>query len=581
MNWKKVTCYRLILCIGMTTLLFLFVMGRFELLLDIDDVGLRNILSGIYTGQPDAHTFFIYYLLAKMLSLLYLYMPDGYWYVWFLLAANYGSLVLILYRTVCRVKSHQKLVLFAELLVFAILWIRNLIMPEWTVSAGIMSATAIFWYATIPEETQKKHILGEYLIPLVLLVLAFNLRSSVAEMAIPFAMIVFLAKIYKGRWDKKNLWKKEFIFLLTCMLAVGVSILVNYLAYSSEEWKEQKKFSTYRANMIDRYGYPDYDEYEELYSENNISKEMYESIRYDYNFLMAGKGILTSDDLKELSEQAELSFYEEHPFGEWLQECFLKRWKEARGDTYRIYSIVFYAGMLVGAICAWKRKDKIKLLLIVGTIFIYEFFWIYLYYKNRMLWRVGCSLNILALAVMIAFLWDEQYVQRFILRKKTILPIIFTCSLLLGSSLSAAQRTNETEVSNAYLLQDTKRYCEQHKENVYFRHFYSFCNTITYKELIETGEERSAANFILPNGWSVILPMDSQYAPTGGKRELCSWIAEKDNIYFIIEKERAEPTCTRTENLFASRGFSCDLMLEDELNMINGKTIQIYHFICE
>lgn len=580
MDEKKVTRNSLIPCIGMAIALLLFVVGRFELLLGPDDVGMRNIISGIYTGKPDAYAYFIYYLLAKMLSLLYLCAPNGYWYVCFLIVVNYSSLVLIMYRTTHDLKSHRNLVLIIEVFIFVILWIQNLITLEWSVSAGIMSATAIFWYLTIPEQVEKKHIIGEYLIPLILLVLAYNLRHSVVEMAMPYAGIAFCIRIYKGRLNKKQSWKKEFIFLLVCVLAVGTSYLTNHLAYSSEAWKEADKFSEYRSNMFDRFGYLDYDTYKELYQKNKISREMYESIRYDYNFMMAGKGVLTSENLKELSEQTEASFYEKQSFLERVQDCFAKRWESARSDTYRIYSVFFYTGILAGVISAWKRKDKIKMLLLAGTVFIFEFMWIYLYYRNRLPSHVGYSLNIVAIAVATALLWDEQYVQQILKKKAVFLLLLFGISVVLGSRLSLMQSVNEKEVKNAAVLQEVKQYCEEKEENIYFRHFYSFNNSILYKELIESGEERSAANFIPPNGWSVILPMDNQYVPTGGRQELCSWISEKDNIYFMAEKGRAENACARTERLFASRGIACELVLEDELNIANGQTIQVYHFVC-
>ena len=50
------------LSIGTTCFLLLFVSLNYEPLLGPDDVGIRNILSGLYTGMPDAHTYFMRYV---------------------------------------------------------------------------------------------------------------------------------------------------------------------------------------------------------------------------------------------------------------------------------------------------------------------------------------------------------------------------------------------------------------------------------------------------------------------------------------------------------------------------------------
>ena len=137
---------------------------------------------------------------------------------------------------------------------------------------------------------------------------------------------------------------------------------------------------------------------------------------------------------------------------------------------------------------------------------------------------------------------------------------------------------NDKEANNAQLLVTVKRYCEEHPDNVYYRDFFSFNNSILYKELISERDEEKAANFIPANGWSVVVPLNNQFLPTDGDTDLCEWLQGQTNYYFLVDQNKAEDRCQRIEDLFSSRGITCDLVLVDTLTSPNDVTIGVYQF---
>lgn len=313
------------LSVGITFLVILFVSLNYEPLLGPDDVGIRNILSGIYTGTPEAHTYFMDYMLTKPLSMLYKWLPNIYWYVLFLALVNYGCFALILYRFLCEANRHKLSGIWSVTAGFLILWLPFVITLEWTSAAGILSATAIFWYATVPDWKSRKESLRDYIPSFILLFISCNLRNDVVFMAIPFAGVVFFWKLVHNRKILSiQFLRTQLLFAIMCLVIMGTSKMMDSFAYSSDIWKEADRFSEYRSTMYDRFGWPDYDTYKDIYVNNNISPEMYQSIKNDYNLMLSYKGVLSSDNFKQLSEIAEESFYLQNDTKSRLQNCVKK-----------------------------------------------------------------------------------------------------------------------------------------------------------------------------------------------------------------------------------------------------------------
>ena len=73
-----------------------------------DDVIMRDIASGAFTGTPDGHLFFVQYALGRTISSLYRINGRADWYGFFMAGAVFLSLAAILYRSLAEKKSWKR-----------------------------------------------------------------------------------------------------------------------------------------------------------------------------------------------------------------------------------------------------------------------------------------------------------------------------------------------------------------------------------------------------------------------------------------------------------------------------------------
>ena len=92
--------YNSILASGLLVYLFANLSGAFDFYFDInDDLVIRDILSGRYTGTPDGHTNQLLYPLGAFLAFCYKIFPASPVYSIFLMTALSVSLWMIVYKS--------------------------------------------------------------------------------------------------------------------------------------------------------------------------------------------------------------------------------------------------------------------------------------------------------------------------------------------------------------------------------------------------------------------------------------------------------------------------------------------------
>ena len=563
--------YSVCLSIGISLFLFIILSIKYGFFLGLDDIGIRDILSGLYTGEPCPYTFFMLYPLAKLLSLLYTWLPDIYWYLFFLIVANYGCLALVIYRVTCSLKKHKFVSAFIIVMCFLIMWMWRLIDLEWTATSAMLSATAIFWYATICLNENNRHEVIDYMIPIVLLTLAFNLRNLVAEMAIPFIGIIFLIRLFKKK-NKLFFLKREILFFLILGIIIMACYIVNLNAYSSDEWRDEVRYNGYRSMISDRYGYLDYNEWKLLFEKNGITKEMWDIISYDGNYMLATSGVIRSENMGEIANTTKTLFYNGKSKKDLLIESIKERMISINSDTYALYSIIFYVEMLISILSGILKKDKIQVFLTIALTIGFEIIWIWLYYGNRLPERVGISLYIIGISTGIGLLWQEHYFFKVFQSRGFCLMMVLVVLLITGKNIIYVnQKYAEYNYEDVLVL---KQYCEEHRENIYLKDYISLLGVE-----LQNGDEMTAANFVPSVPWESVKPIKNQYIPAGSDQELCNWISQQKNIYLIAKENRAEGLCDRQEALFASRGYKWKWVFEEEIS--SPKNIfYVYHGTC-
>ena len=112
-----------------------------------DDVLMKDILAGVYTGMPEGHNIQMLWPVSAFISLLYKLAPNLPCYGLFLCACQYGSIGLILCRSLsfCEKRWSKVLVSIVEIVLAAGLMLTPLIAVQYTITCTMLASCAAFF----------------------------------------------------------------------------------------------------------------------------------------------------------------------------------------------------------------------------------------------------------------------------------------------------------------------------------------------------------------------------------------------------------------------------------------------------
>lgn len=243
-----------------------------------DDVLIRDILSGVYTGEPEALTAQLLWPLSALLAGLYRVLPGVPVFGAFLWLCQSGSIFLILKRSLDAVSgsaapgkiraagtssvsgSLKKLCLsLLETLLIAACLLYHLVFVQYTVTAGLLATAAIFTFLTVRErEGERAVTFWLRCLPAALLFwLAFCLRSEMGLLLLPLAGVggiwKWAARAMRGPvFTGRN--AASFLGLFGLILAGVLACFgADRLACSDPEWQEFEALFDARTQVYDFY----------------------------------------------------------------------------------------------------------------------------------------------------------------------------------------------------------------------------------------------------------------------------------------------------------------------------------------
>ncbi len=265
---------------------------RFGLRYDLnDDILIKDILSGVYTGEPDAHTMQLLYPLAWVLRLFY-QAADGPVFGLFLFVCQAASIWAVAFRALgfLRTLSGKALALG----VLAAFWWGafggHLVFLQYTVTAGMLCGAAIFWVVTgQPESSPGKFLLGN-LPALLFYWTGFCLRSEMGLLLLPLAGVAGWCAWRRGARENGRFFGRACLLrypALAFVLAVGLAACLfgDSMGYRTEEWRTFRHFFDDRTELYDYHldVINDYEGNRQIYQRAGISREQQELLR-TYNF---------------------------------------------------------------------------------------------------------------------------------------------------------------------------------------------------------------------------------------------------------------------------------------------------------
>lgn len=504
-----------------------------------DDWGMYSILSGAYTGTPDAHVMFFLYPLSWLLSRLYTMWSAVPWYGLFQHTVQILCLFTVYRRIlrICRRRNPQASLLppalAAFLLLFFIVDLNVLAEAQYTTTAGLAAAAALFTFITSRINQSNAGFFLDNIPTLLLAWISFSMRQNIFYLMLPMAGMLWLCKwisAYKNEYEGTA--AKLLGFALLLISGMGLLWGANAAAYSSDEWSDFRKINHYRERVGDFYGWPEYEECPEDLQALGLDEEAYmyrksgaPHIGYD----------MTVSDWKQMHDLA--------------KRCYLARTslsKRLKKMAVSSVSVFFYqdgmqpANLLAGLlllltpILIFSTRNASALFAYLMYLFGRSVSWGYVLYEGRFPKRIVQPLItvdfLILLGIILAFnlLSPEDRRQYYVL-----LP------LLLCLSLFSVYVTRRDVAENYRIHEETWRelreYCRTHPDNFYIWTYGSGTLEHFYETPFGSGQD-AYQNFIYTN-WGVICnPNTQKKLDAQGIGDFGRDLVDSEHVYFILQE---------------------------------------------
>lgn len=506
-----------------------------------DDVLMKDILSGAYTGAPDGHNIQMLYPVSLFISLLYGIGSNIDWYGIFLLTCQYFCLGTIIYKTLKAGRNLEIKIIavIAETAVIFGFFGAHLIYVQYTVVCGLLAATAAF--AILTSEFPKGGMI-DAVISVAMLLIAFLIRSEMLLLMLP---MFFVTVLMKFAFSSKVM---SFIRLGTAIVIGLVLCLgIHKLAYSSSDWKEFNRFFDNRTELYDFQYIPDYEENKEFYDSIGLSEGEYQLL-VNYNFGLDDE--IDADVLIEVAEYADSIRGEENPVFTRLKESlvlYLYRLRSIgipRSYEYPMTDYPWNAGVILlyasAVILALTGYNKLRQLLLLVVLFITRSgLWLFIIYRGRDPVRITHPLyftEILILLGMILITADG----RMRIKTASLVALSLIGIISIPSVLGVIRNENlqrEEMLANYGALYD---YFRENEDSFFFLDVYSSVSyadevqyeVATYSEKMFYNVDNSVYNHDILGGWASKSPLSAKKLEQAGLFDVQTALIS-DGVYFV------------------------------------------------
>ena len=388
-----------------------------------DDALIQALSSGAFTGVPETHNIQMLFPGSLLLSLLYRLAGGIPWYGLLLLSLQALCVLLVLRQVFFRIRKGSDRVaaiILASGLFLTALY-QHFLFLTYTFTAGMLSATAVL---LILNDGDGKGTRGEKRkvaerepnnrpLAIILVVIAFCLRSELLLLTFPFVLLAFLFRV--DRFRRENGTGKGFLLygriLLWMMGLMAVCFLSDQIAYSRKDWREFRALFDARTRLYDFEQIPSYQENRKFYQTIGLA-ETEVTLLQNYNFALDSK--IDAEKIRLVAEEANRMEAKMHPPASRLKKAVsIYVWRlhhlvlpvsfrDSNTDmpylaiVLLLYLLVFVIMHRTGVL--WKL---VLLFLCRSTL------WTYMIYNGRIMNRVMHSLLLVELFFLIGMVLPE------------------------------------------------------------------------------------------------------------------------------------------------------------------------------
>ncbi len=508
-----------------------------------DDVMLRSIASGNYTGTPDAHLIYIMYPLGLIFKGLYRFFPDVLWYDCFMIFVHFLCIFLIIYKisSAFRYLSNKIVAMMISTAVLMIVDCSSIVFHQYTILSGVCAATGILWVALSDRKTDP---MTRKAVTIIMFLLSLWLRKQMFLLSVPVLLVVLILKSFDRDNDleDRRLEMRSLVAPGAVLLGlIALSFVIDGIPYSSDEWKAFKDYNHARAEVYDFNKLPDYASNADLYESLGLKERDYAVLQeYDVALLDG----IDAGTYEALANRADIIKKErermENPIFNAVVDAvsYILNEDDHIGGALTIISLILIVFLLI--------RGKRLAGLLTFAVLLYQWCFIVLFtYLERLPKHVSHGFYMIELMTLAGILVrvlvkSEQRraeslsdVDSSKLRpvKLVICAVLMMVLGIIGlfvlrnlSYDSAARRCKAKEWA------EMNRYFNSNTQNVYI------INTSCYATmpgLMFDGKEAEAPNLIKAGNWTLESPLDdihNERLISGSVRDA---LIHDDNVFFV------------------------------------------------
>lgn len=580
-----------------------------------DDTMMRDIMSGVYSGTPDGHNMQTLYPLGAFLALCYRICGTFPWYGTFLFLCQFGCFFLVgvrlctltdaFYMRTQAVSSSEdaaggnmrrrfvgKILSLLVLVFFQWgIWLTHTVNVQYTITCGMLVGAAVFLFLTMPEgalfgKTSKtlslKAFMRGSLPALLLFLLAFQLRSEMALLTLPFLGLAGLFRWWADRpvFEKKNLQKYGGLLLLL-LVGMGFSLGTDSLAYGGE-WRTFRQFFNDRTTI--------YDFYPEVLAGQSLDTDLEEQgVSYGAQILLENYnfGLDERIDAQLLRDVA--VYAKEHVGGErewgtvFKEKLLLYRYRSFHGGDmpYNLLVMLGY-GINIMAIVILMRKDVRNLLAAAVHLFLIlvvrSGLWMFVLMRGRDPERITHPLYLVEFCLLTGLFLRQMRREadfagaasrfrgfdavRYLLPSAVVLLLFLSAwGLWKGFPAVRVDQARRQEINGDWEAIDS--YCRAHPDTFYFEDVYS---TVAFSGKLLERRDNAAANYDIAGGWMCKSPLYQKKLAAFGIENAADALAERKAGFIMSDEEISLRGLTWMEVPYAEQGLDVHIEEYDRIN---------------
>lgn len=543
-----------------------------------DDVMMKNIINGNFTGTVDGHLVFISYVLSSFWKFLYNILPGVSWYDVFMVGVHYLCWFLIIVRLGgCAAKKKLKtIIMLLVTMLLIVIDLKYLVIVQFTVVSAELAAVSVLWVLTGKRDTKIEWAI-DYTVILSTLYAASQFRKEPFLVALPVALLAIMLDVWKRSGNKKELYstlKKTAICIGIFCLVYGVDASIEKAAYSSSEWSDFSRSQEARPQVYDYSVIPSFGAYESAYKALGLDYADWMAI-YTYNCELAEDfDVDVMEGVAEVVKDSENSWRAVSNKTDIFKKNFYQLCFIIFGNEIQPIGLILAVFYIVALLLCYKRNDKktgIVLLMMLG-FYLAAFF--YLIDRGRMPERVLYGMHFMQLMCLLSVVLDSAQ-QIYENRKKDkfwsaiiigfcgmafFFSFVYTWQVIKAERNELLQKAADWEYVNDYF--------ESYPENRYCLDTLSF--VFSTEELFS--DKIESDNIVRMGGWTLNSLLQKQRMEMQGVENLLHQLVEDKQFYIVQE---AGKDTAWIDIIYEEKGYDVEAVVVEEISTPGGRTFEI------